>query len=590
MAVNSTKEDEALRESLKVDIMKRLLGNLLDYKKQITFIIVLILVNVAVGIVNPLLIQRAIDVEIINKNMRGLIVIVAFICGLQIANMAASRIWRKRMAVISNDIVAEMRRKLYIHIQTLGLDFFDSRPAGKILARVTGDINNLKDVLNSTVTQLIPELVSVVAVLIVMLVVSPVLTLSAAASLPAIIIGVYFSEIIAHKRWQALRKKDSNISAFIHENLAGVDIVQSFTAEKEEIREFSGLISDHQEAFRQAVLIADLFSPAIEVAAAVGTVLLYFLAIRVLHIEAAGIGEITAFSIYLSMFWGPIRNLANYYNKLITNLSSAERIYEIMDTEPGLKDEDNAAAMSIEQGEVNFENVSFAYPDEPDRYILKDVSFTARPGQTIALVGPTGAGKTTIVSLISRFYDACGGKVTIDGQDVKNVKYRSLRSSMGIMTQDNYLFKGTIRENIRYGRLDATDAEVEEAAKAVSAHEFISRLENGYDTVLQERGGGLSNGERQLIALARTCLADPKLLILDEATSAIDTKTELMVQKGIDAILKNRTAFVVAHRLSTIRNADCIMVIDQGGIVEKGTHDELMAKEGGHYLQLQSQM
>ncbi len=590
MAINTTKDDEELKESLKMDVLKRLFKNLLDYKKQIVVVTLLILITVGIGIAYPLIVQHIIDVEIVNKNIKGLFALVIFALILGIINMVSNIIWRNIMARVSNDVVKKIRRKLYIHIQYLGLDFFDSRPAGKILARVTGDVNSLKDVLSSTITQLIPEAITIVAVLIVMISVSPLLTLSAVAAIPIIIIGVFFCEILAHKRWQIMRKKESNMTAFIHENLAGIGIIQSFCAEKEAADEFSDIVDEHRTAFRNAVRVADIFSPTIEVSFGIGSFILYFIAIKVLNVDASSVGTLTAFAMYMGMFFGPIRNLASYYNKLITNISAAERIYEIMDTNPSVKDAENASEMGTLNGEVEFKNVDFAYPDEPDKLILHDVSFKAAKGETIALVGPTGAGKTTIVSLISRFYNTTNGKVLIDDKDISQVQLHSLRNQLGIMTQDNYLFSGTIKDNIKYGKEDATDDEIIKAAKAVHAHDFIMKLEKGYDTEITERGGGLSIGEKQLIAFARTLVQDPKILILDEATSNIDTKTEILVQQGIEEMLKKRTSFVVAHRLSTIRNANRIFVIDDGGILEQGSHEELMNRKGAYYNLYSAQM
>ena len=587
MAINSTRDDEDLEESLKIDVLRRLFKYLLSYKKQIVIVTSLIIITVAIGIAYPLLVQYIIDVPIINKDIQGLFAMALVVVGLAIFNMICNMIWRKIMAGVSNSVVLKIRRELYVHIQSLGVDFFDSRPAGKILARVTGDVNSLKDVLASTITQLIPEAVTVVAVLVVMLTVSPMLTLAAFAAIPIIILGVFFCEILAHKRWQIMRKKESNMTAFIHENIAGIGIIQSFSAQKEATAEFSDIVDEHRESFRKAVQVADIFSPTIEVSFGVGTFILYFLAIKVMHIDVSSVGTLTAFAMYMGMFFGPIRNLANYYNKLITNISAAERIFEIMDTPASVTNAQGAKPIPPLEGTVKFEHVAFAYPDEPDKLILTDVSFDVKQGETIALVGPTGAGKTTIVSLISRFYNVSGGKVYIDGHDINMVDITSLRNQLGIMTQDNYLFSGTIKDNIKYGKEDATDEEIMEAAKAVHAHDFIMKLEKGYDTEIAERGGGLSIGEKQLIAFARTLVQDPKILILDEATSNIDTQTEILVQQGIEALLEKRTSFVVAHRLSTIRNADRIFVIDDGGILEEGSHKELMTK-GGVYCKLYS--
>ena len=583
MAINSTREDEDLKESLKLDVLKRLLMNLLEYKGKIVLVTMLILVTVAISTTYPLLIEKIIDDEIVNSNEKGLFTMAGIMILLAFINYAATRIWRRIMAVISNDMIMNIRRKLYVHIQELGVDFFDQRPSGKILARITGDVNALKEVLSSTITTLAPEAISLVVILTIMIIKSRILSLSAAVAVPIIMCGLYFCEILAHKRWQVWKKKDSNMTAYIHEGIEGVSIIQSFNAQEESSKEFNGLVDEVIKAFRSAVVIADIYSPTIEIAGGLGTATLYYLAVTKLNVQPQSIGTLSAFVLYLGMFFGPIRNLANYYNKLITNLSSAERVYEIMDMEPLVKDGEKAVDLPEIKGEVEFDHVSFAYPDEPDVDILHDVSFKAGRGETIALVGPTGAGKTTIVSLISRFYNTKSGRVLVDGHDISKVTIQSLRNQLGIMTQDNYLFSGTIRDNIKYGRPDATDEEMVEVSRAVHAHDFIEQLEKGYDTVITERGGGLSNGQRQLVAFARTLLTDPKILILDEATASIDTRTEILVQQGIEELLKKRTSFVVAHRLSTIKNADKIFVIDDGGILEWGDHESLMAKKGAYY-------
>jgi ATP-binding cassette subfamily B protein len=583
MAINSTREDEDLKESLKLDVLRRLLKNLLEYKGKIVIVTLLILVTVAITTTYPLLIEKIINDEIVDSNVRGLFIMTGIMAVLALVNYAATRIWRRIMATISNDMIMNIRRRLYVHIQELGVDFFDQRPSGKILARVTGDVNALKDVLASTVTTLAPEAISLVVIMVIMVVKSRVLSLSAAVAIPIIMLGLYFCEILAHKRWQKLKKKDSNMTAFIHEGIEGVSVIQSFNAQEESSREFNGLVDEVIKAFRSAVVIADIYSPTIEIAGGLGTATLYYLAVTKLGVTQESIGTLSAFVLYLGMFFGPIRNLANYYNKLITNLSSAERVYEIMDMEPLVRDGKKAIDIPEIKGNVEFDHVTFSYPDEPDVDILHDVSFKAKKGETIALVGPTGAGKTTIVSLISRFYNTKSGRVLVDGYDISEVTIQSLRNQLGIMTQDNYLFSGTIRDNIKYGRPDATDEEMISVSKAVHAHDFIMKMEDGYDTVITERGGGLSNGQRQLVAFARTLLTDPKILILDEATASIDTKTEILVQQGIEELLKKRTSFVVAHRLSTIKNADKIFVIDDGGILEWGDHESLMAKKGAYY-------
>jgi len=583
MSINSTKMDEEQKETVKWAVITRLFRYMLSYKKEIILVTIAMLLGVAIGAVTPRLLQYAIDVKIPEKDINGLIITVLISLALYIAAIFISRFWQKIMAKMSNRILLKIRDELYVHIQSLSFSFFDSLPTGKILSRVIADVNSLKDVISSSVTQLIPDTITVIVVLIMMLTINPILTLAAVASIPIIMVGMYFAEIVAHKRWQEFRKKHSKITAYVHETFSGIGVVQSFGAEEETSEEFAGFVDEHIRSFKRAVSIADIFSPTIEISWGIGTFLLYYIGIKVLGAEAVGIGTYTAFALYMSMFWGPIRNLASYYNKLVTNLSAAERVFEIMDTPAEVTDKENAYELPDISGAVEFENVSFAYPDEPETYVLHNVSFTVKPGQTIALVGPTGAGKTTIVSLVSRFYNATEGRITVDEHDLQDVTIKSLRKQMGVMTQDNFLFSGTIRDNIRYGRLEATDEEIENAAKAVHAHEFIMQMDKGYDTEISERGARLSVGQRQLLAFARTMVSDPRILILDEATSSIDTHTEILVQQGIESLLAGRTSFVIAHRLSTIKNADRIMVIDDGGIKESGTHDELMALKGTYH-------
>ena len=410
---------------------------------------------------------------------------------------------------------------------------------------------------------------------------NPKLALASMLSLPLMAVGMVFIEVKAHPRWQTFRKKSANLNAFIHEDMAGIRVIQSFHAQEETRDTFDELMGEHRGAFINAVRLSDAFGSVIDFSWGLGCILLYFTGIVILGVEQVSVGTFIAFSTYLSMFWHPIQNISNFYNQLVTNIAGAERIFEILDTPPAIADGAEVEEMPDITGEVTFEHVSFSYDDKVK--VLDDVSFRIKPGETIALVGPTGAGKSTIVNLISRFYDVQQGSVLIDGKDVKNVSIESLRRQMGIMTQDNFLFSGTIKDNIRYGRLDATDEEIIAAAKAVNAHDFIMKLEKGYDTELSERGGGLSIGQKQLLAFARTMVSMPKILVLDEATSSIDTKTEILVQRGIENLLKGRTSFVIAHRLSTIQHADRIFVVDDGHIVEEGNAQELLAKKGVYY-------
>ena len=589
MSVNTFKEDEYQKEVLKKDTLFRLYRYLLAYTKQIIIVFIIMAVTITISMLNPLIIERAIDVHIADRDMEGLIYLGVAAVVLNVIYVIGVKLRMYIMAKMSNQVLLTIRNELYVHIQKLSFSFFDSRPTGKILARVIGDVNSLKEVLSDSVTKLIPDFLTVIAVAAIMLVKNAKMALAAIITLAFLAVGMYIRQTFSHLRWQVYRKKNSNINAFIHEDLSGIRIIQSFTAEKESDNTFDVLLKEHRNAFVSAVTFADAFGPLIEITWGVGGFLLYFIGIKLIGPGEIGVGTFIAFSTYLSMFWTPIRNLANFYNKIVTNISAAERIFDIMDTQPEIADKADVYELPEIQGEVVFDKVSFAYSDEPETMVLDQVSFKVKSGETIALVGPTGAGKTTIVNLISRFYDITKGDIYVDGHSLKNVSIHSLRKQMGIMTQDNFLFSGTIRENIKYGRLNATDEEMVEAAKAVNAHEFIMKLEKGYDTVISERGARLSIGQRQLLAFARTMISKPGILILDEATSSIDTHTEILVQQGIETLLKGRTSFVIAHRLSTIKKADRIFVINHGKICEEGNHEQLMAQKGAYYELYQAQ-
>lgn len=583
MSVNSFREDEEQKEVFKLDTLIRLYKYLFRYGKKIALVLLVMAVTIAINLINPLIIERAVDVHIKNKDIRNLVIITVFAVVLNLVNVAGVKARMYMLAKISNQVLLDIRHTLYEHIQKLSFHFFDTRPTGKILARVIGDVNSLKNILSDSVTTLIPDFITLVAVVVIMIMKNPKLAIASFVSIPILATGMFIIEKINHVRWQKFRKKTSNLNAYLHEDLSGIRVVQSFAAEDETNDNFDELVEEQRKSFVDAVLVADCFSPLLEINWGVSSFLLYFIGIKIIGVGNVGVGTFMAFTTYLSMFWQPIRNLANLYNKITTNISAAERVFDILDTEPDIYDEKGAGELPTIKGEVEFDHVSFAYSDEPDVMVLKDVSFKVKEGETIALVGPTGAGKSTIIHLISRFYNATEGSVMVDGIDVKSVTLNSLRKQMGIMSQDNFLFSGTIKENIMYGKLDATDEEIMEAAKSVHAHDFIMKLEKGYDTEINERGTRLSNGQRQLIAFARTMISKPQILILDEATSSIDTHTEGLVQQGIEAMLSGRTSFVIAHRLSTIKNADRIFVIDEGQIKESGSHDELLNAKGAYY-------
>ncbi len=581
MAVDTFRHDEKSTNTNKVTTLLRLYRYMLKYRFKIVFVLFIMAICVAIALANPLIIEAAIDNYIKNGDIPGLIRLGIFAAIINIIMVLLIKVRMYIMSKISNEILLEIRQELYTHIQKLSFSFFDSRPTGKVLSRIIGDVNSLKDVLTNSVTTLIPDFITVCAVVIIMLIKNYKLALAALISLPLMAAGIYCVQRFSHLRWRIFRKKSANVNAFIHEDLSGIRIIQSLTAEDETTETFDTLLHEHRNSFVRAVQLNDSIGPIIDLCWGLGTASLYFVGIKILGIGPGSVGLLVAFGTYISMFWSPLLNLSNFYNQLITNIAGAERIFEILDTPPDIIDDSNVITLPDVKGDIRFDHVSFSYDEET--LILDDVNFSVKAGETIALVGPTGAGKTTIVNLISRFYDIQNGDIYVDNYNLKEVSIESLRQQMGVMTQDNFLFSGTIKENIRYGRLDATDEEIIEAAKAVNAHDFIMKLEKGYDTELKERGNGLSIGQRQLLAFARTMVSQPKILILDEATSSIDTQTEILVQEGIEALLKGRTSFVIAHRLSTIQKADRIFVIDKGNIQEQGSAKELLQKKGIYY-------
>ena len=454
MSFNSYKEDEQLKENGKLKTLLRLLSYLLTYKKQIIAVLLIMLVSTVLTLITPLFYEYAIDDCIGTGDLPKLYRVMILTLIMSITVILGGRLRMYIMAKICNETLLTIRQQLYTHIQTLDLTFFDGRPTGKILARIMGDINSLKDVLNNFVTTLLPEFITVVAVAVIMFMRNPVLAAAALITLPFMAVCIWLIQVYSHKKWQDFRKKSSNLNAFIHEDMSGMRIIHSFTAEEETLNTFDELLNAHRDSFKKAVRLNDGMGSIIDLSWGLGFAAMYYVGIKILGIESVSVGTLVAFGTYIGMFWNPIMNLSNFYTQIITNLAAAERVFEIMDTESSISDAPEALPLPPIEGRVTFSHVDFSYED--DVKILDDVSFDIKPGETIALVGPTGAGKTTIVNLISRFYDIQNGHILIAGHDIRQVTLESLRQQMGIMTQDNFLFTGTIRDNIRYGKLDAT--------------------------------------------------------------------------------------------------------------------------------------
>lgn len=574
------KDEEVIRRS-KSEIVLKLLEYLKPYKLKSFIVILLMIIVMICGIINPLLLEIAIDNYVVNKNVNGLMVIGVVLIIVNLIAWILSKIRWTMITSVTNNILVNIRHELYSHIQYLSFDFFDSRPVGKILARVVGDVNALKNLFSQSIQSFIPQLLNLLCVAIIMFILNFKLAIACVILLPLLGIAMFYIEIHSRKRWEVYRNKRSNLNGFTHEDFSGIKVVQGFAKEEGTEKNFKAMVKELSDAFVKAVKLNDFFWPLVELSWGVGTLVVFAVGYKLVMNNEIKIGTLIAFLMYVGMFWRPIMNLSSFYNTLITNFSAADRIFDILDVKPIIKNSKNAKKIGKIYGNVEFKNVNFSY-DENTK-VLKNVSFKINKGERIALVGATGAGKSTIISLISRFYDPTSGEVLVDGKNIKYVDLESLRSQMGIMLQDTFLFSTTIMENIRYGKLDATDEEVIAAAKAVNAHDFIMKLEKGYKTEVNERGSRLSLGQRQLVSFARALLANPRILILDEATSNIDTETERLVQSGIEKLLASRTSFVVAHRLSTIRDCDKIMVINNGRIEEVGNHDELIRNKGSYY-------
>ena len=581
MARNKYDVDEQLETPFDFSHLKRAFVYIRRYRRKMITALVLSILAAVVGLMGPLITKHALDVTIPEGNIPGLILLAALLLFCSLLATALGNIRSRIMTVVGQNIIYDIREDLFAHLQKLPFSYYDDRPHGKILIRVINYVNSVSDMLSNGIINFIMEILNMIFILIFMFIVDVRLTLVAISGLP-LFIGVMFA-IKKHQRkaWQDVSNKSSNMNAYLQENIVGARITQVFNREEENAEIYDNLNKKYRKSWMKAVMYSNLVWPATDNISTLIRAAMFVTGLLVFDPAAVTLGTLAAMTGYASRFWQPIMSLANILNNFINNIAYLERIFETMDEPVTVSDREDAKELGEITGQVSFRDVSFAY--EEGQNVIEHISFDVKPGESIALVGPTGAGKSTIVSLISRFYNVEHGCITVDGTDISEVTLKSLRSQMGIMLQDSFIFSGTIMDNIRYSKLDATDEEVMRAAKTVCADSFIQRMEDGYDTEVNERGTKLSGGEKQLISFARTLLSDPKILVLDEATSSIDTKTEALLQQGIAELLKGRTSFIIAHRLSTIRGCDRIMYIDDHGIAESGSHDELMAKRGAYY-------
>ena len=585
---NTYREDEVLETPFDFHHLLRASVYIKKYLGGMILAFVLSAIGGIAALFGPMLTQKALDDAIPNKDTNMLFWLVGILIATYVVSVIFTTIRSRTMVNVSQNIIYDIRKDLFAHLQKLPFQYYDDRPHGKILIRVVNYVNSVSDMLSNGLINVVLEILNLIFIVIFMFCVDVKLSLVVMAGVPILMVFMFWIKNKQRRAWQQVSNKNSNLNAYLQENIVGAKITQIFAREDENAETFAVLSDRCRGAWMKAVRYSNLVWPGIDNISVWVRAAIFIFGLVIFGQGNMSLGVIVAISSYASRFWQPIMNLGNIFNNFINNIAYLERIFETLDEPVVVDDAEDAVEMPKIRGEVTFENVTFGY--EADKMVLKNLSFTVQPGESVALVGPTGAGKSTIVNLISRFYNLNGGRVLIDGQDISKVTLHSLRSHMGIMLQDSFIFSGTIEDNIRYGKLDATTEEIIKASKTVCADEFIRRFQDGYQTEVKERGSLLSQGQKQLISFARTLLSDPSILVLDEATSSIDVQTERALQQGLNAMLQGRTSFIIAHRLSTIKNCDKIMYVDQGGVMECGTHEELMAKKGYYYHLYTAQM
>ncbi|CAM2792614.1 ABC transporter ATP-binding protein [Paenibacillus sediminis] len=585
-------DDEVIDKEFNWGQFRRLFSYMKPYSRQLLpkvlgVMIIATITKLTVPYLTSMAIDKAISPALSEPSLKLLYMITAAALILYIIQWAAGTYRIKYTNIIGQRVIYDLRADLFKHIQKLSFSFFDKRPAGSVLVRVTNDVNSLQDLFTNGVVNMLIDCIQLIGIVIILLLINWKLGLAVMLTVPVMFFISTKLRRTIRIAWQDVRAKNSRINSHLNESIQGIRVTQAFTQEQENMKYFDLMNMTSKRSWDKASAMNQTFGPLIEVTGGIGTFILFWYGAYLIQTGEVTIGLLVAFTNYVGNFWDPINRLGQMYNQLLVAMASSERIFEYMDEKPKVVDQPGAAELPQIKGDIQFENVVFEY--EKNRPALKGINLQVEAGQSIALVGHTGSGKSTIINLLSRFYDITDGRITIDGYDIRDVTVQSLRSQIGIVLQDTFIFSGTIRDNIRFGRLDATDEEIEAVAKAVHAHDFIIHLPNGYDTEVEERGNALSMGQRQLLSFARALLADPRILILDEATASIDTETELKIQEALQVLLKGRTSFIVAHRLSTIRNANRIVVLDHGEIKEEGNHEQLLQKQGIYYGLIEAQ-
>jgi len=564
-------------------LFRRMISYITSQKREMTILVVSIIASTIINLLPPYMYSLAIDTYIKQMDTRGLYLLGAGFIAVYLLSFVTQLAREYFINWLGSRLELNMRMDMFKHLQVLSLDYYAKEEVGSIVSRVINDVDKITELITSGVASVISDILTLIGIIGIMIWMDLRLSLITFSVIPLMALFLYIWGRRVRKVYRETRKTIASVSAKMEESVSGMKEIQSYSREGETRREFQQVNQSNMQANVQAGQVMSAFWPAVSVFTAIGNFLvLYFGGTAVMN-GTLSVGLLFGFMSYLSRFFMPIQDLSGFWNSVQSALAAAERIFDIMDTPKGIMDKPDAVEIPPIEGHIEYRDMSFRYED--DTPVLMDVNLEIKPNTTVALVGPTGVGKTTMINLLYRFYDPKQGSVLVDGYDLRDIKLASLRKQMAVVLQDNFLFSGTIMDNIRYGDLDATDEEIIEVAETVGAHEFIMKLPEGYQTEVRERGGRLSVGQRQLISLARALLADPRILIMDEATSSIDAYTELIIQQALDMIFKNRTSIIIAHRLSTVRNADMIIVLHEGKIAEKGSHDELI-KLDGLYKQL----